>query len=331
MTRTDTGRALRPTFAVVAENTVEWLDRAFSVALSVRRLGGPHARAPVVVHVVDGVDRDSASRLLDLGALVRPVERVDPEYPYANKLRMFEHGPEPGTDVLVGLDCDTVVVGDVSPFLSADAVGAKPADCDFLTEGEWRRVFSRFEIPPPPRNCRTTTLDQQTYPYFNSGVLVVPASLTERLATRWWELILGLGPLRGLGHALGTYTDQVALACALTSAAIPVRHLPVSMNFPAHLNVHRAHLSSALPPRIIHYHASTDARGFLLPTKYPQVNRLIKRFNLERADQLAISWTGLPRRRPATAILQELRSRSSYYSGAGRTLRTGAVRLLRRS
>jgi hypothetical protein len=302
--------------------------------LSIRRFGGPHALAPVVVHIVGGADRAGAARLEGLEARVRAVREVDPQYPYANKLRMFESGPEEGTDVLVGLDCDTVLLGDVSPFLSLDAVAAKPADCDFLTEDEWQRVFRELAIPAPPRDCRTTTLDQWTYPYFNSGVVVVPRSMCTELAVQWLKFVRALAPLRSMGPtegALGIYTDQVALACALTSAGIPVRRLPASMNFPAHLNVHPAHLSSALPPNIVHYHARVDARGFLLRTKYPQANWLIERFNQERARALGVPYAGLPRRGLATALMQELRSRSGYYSGPVRTLRSWGARLVGRS
>src|SRR5207244_311537 len=161
-----------------------------------------------------GVDGASRLRLEELGARVRPVDPVDRQYPYANKLRMFEAGPEKGTDVLVGLDCDTVVLGDVSSFLTSNAIGAKPADGDFLGECEWRRVFRELGIKPPSRTCRTTTLNQLTYPYFNSGVLVVPGSMCTELAVRWRDLIRTLAPAHDLGPrpaARDLYTDQVAL------------------------------------------------------------------------------------------------------------------------
>ena len=318
---------------MVSENTPPWLDRAFGLLLSIRRFGGTHAHAPVVIHVVGGADRASRLRLEELGARVRPVERVDPRYPYANKLRMFEAGPDEGTDVLVGLDCDTVVLGDVSPFLTPSAVGAKPVDGDFLGEREWRRIFREVGIRPPARTCRTTTLNQLTYPYFNSGVLVVPRSSCPALAVAWGDLIRSLAPAHDLGPrpaARDLYTDQVALALALISTSLPVRPLPVAMNFPAHLSVHPAHLATALPPRILHYHSRVDPEGFLLATKYREANQLIERFNRERADALGVSYGALRGRGAAAAVMQELRSRPSYYWPPVRTLRTGLASLVRR-
>ncbi len=43
-------------------------------------------------------------------------------------------------DVLVALDCDTVVVGDPAPHIPGSAIGAKPVDHDPLSQGDWRRL-----------------------------------------------------------------------------------------------------------------------------------------------------------------------------------------------
>jgi hypothetical protein len=297
--------------------------------LSIRRLGGSLADAPIVVYFLDDADNRSVSNLQRLGATVRIVARVDPDYPYANKLRIFEAGPEAGTDVLVSLDCDTVVVGDFADLLPADAVGAKPADRVFLRDEDWRCIYGELGIALPARDCFTTSLNQQTYPYFNSGVVTVPSELCRPLHELWAEYTSALAGVRQRHpemRRLGLYAEQVSLACALQAGEMPVRRLPTSMNFPAHLSVHRDHLASGLPPKIVHHHGRTDAHGFLLATQYEEANDPIDRFNLERSEATGIPYSGL--RRPALAerIKERLRMTSWYHSPAVMTARAAVAR-----
>jgi hypothetical protein len=98
------------------------------------------------------------------------------------------------------------------------------------------------------------------------------------------------------------------------------------MNFPAHLSVHRDHLASGLPPKIVHHHGRTDAHGFLLATQYEEANDLIDRFNLERSEATGVPYSGL--RRPALGerIKQRLRMTSWYHSPAVMTARAAVAR-----
>jgi hypothetical protein len=306
-----------PTFACVSESAPEWFERTFSLVLSIRRLSGSLAGAPVVVYFLDDPNARFASSLEGLGATVRVVARVDPDYPYANKLRIFEAGAEPGTDLLVALDCDTVVVGDFAALLPTKAVGVKPADRDFLRDEDWQCIFRELGIQVPARDCFTTSLNQRTYPYFNSGVVTVPSAMCRRLYDLWAEYTDAVASVRRRHpeiRRLRLYAEQVSLACALQAGELPVRRLPTSMNFPAHLDVHRDHLPSGLPPKIVHHHGRTDGHGFLLATRYEGANDLIDRFNEERSEAIGIPYPGL--RRPALGdrIKQTLRMTSWYHS-----------------
>jgi hypothetical protein len=322
---------LHPTFACVAERGDRWFARVRNLVLSIRRLGGRAAGAPIVAHFVEGVDDTHRRALEDLGADVEVVARVDPEYPYANKLRMFQTGPRPGTDCLVALDCDVAVVDDVTPFLSAESICVKPADCDFLTEAQWQAVFTDLGVAEPPRATVTTTFHQVTYPYFNSGVVIVPATLGSSLADRWLDCIHRLGLLRARRPDIGPlalYTDQVALACALAAGPDPVRLLPVGMNFPTHVRVHPAYVAEAFPVRVIHYHDNVDARGFLVPTTYRQANAAVDRFNRERSAALGVAYQGLGRASATEHFKVRLRSRPWYYGRLGRRARVVGRRLV---
>src|SRR5688500_13752400 len=105
-------------FSCVSENGEPWFHKVYNLVLSLRLFGGSLAEARVVVNFVGDVDADYADRLNALGADVRIVERFDPRSPYLNKLRMLELAAEYEFDVLVALDCDVLIAGDLQPVLS---------------------------------------------------------------------------------------------------------------------------------------------------------------------------------------------------------------------
>jgi hypothetical protein len=306
-------------FSCVAENRDEWYDRTINVALSIRRFAGRLSKAPVVVNFVEGVKPKYAQRLAELDVETRVVERVDPTYPYANKLRMLELHRELDFDVLVALDCDTVVVGDPTPHVivaGIGAIGAKPADCDFLGEPQWRRFFGALDLPVPERRFWTTTFGQRTYPYFNSGVLVLPSENCGALYDLWLGYIYRLQDVFDQHADIAAYrqyTDQLALTASLVEGRFPLRALPVTMNFPTHLNVHPQHRGESGPPRIIHYHNRVDGDGFLRPTRYDDVNQAIDRFNRERSEFRARPYDGLGRFGTVARMTQSLRSRQWFH------------------
>src|SRR5205085_1902570 len=108
---------MRPVFACVAENRREHMIRVANLLLSIRSFGGMTRNADVIVNVVDGVSDEFAGVVHDLAGTVRVVPRVQVGPPPANKLRMFDNiDASRREDVLVALDCDTVVMGDLSPL-----------------------------------------------------------------------------------------------------------------------------------------------------------------------------------------------------------------------
>jgi hypothetical protein len=303
-------------FACVAENQQTWFQKVQNLALSLRHLGGSLAGSPMVANFVGGVDESYRRALEELNVEVSVVQPFHPTNPYANKLRMLELGDGRRVDTLVALDCDTVVVDDIVPFLQDGAVAAKPADVDFLSQDQWRRIFSAFSLREPERAYTTTTFGQLTYPYFNSGVLLVPRVLCEPLLAQWGRFIFELEAVYRTHPDIAArrkYNDQIALTCALGASALPVRSLPLAMNFPTHLNIHRSLLTQRSRIRVVHYHGDIDQRGFLRASKYREVNRYLDRFNRRRAETLNLAYGHLPSRDIAARIRHELASRRWYH------------------
>jgi hypothetical protein len=327
---TDNPRAV---FACVAENRPPWFSRVQNLVLSIREFGGGHATDPIVVNMVEDAEDRFAQWLERAGATVRVVDPVHPVYRYTNKLRMLEMTADLDYDVLVGLDCDVVVLGDVGDFLSTTAIGAKPADRDMLTGREWRLVFEAAKVPVPARSIVTTSFGQRTYSYVNSGVLLVPRDLCAPLRALWSRFELRLRDVydRDAGLSLRRkYHDQLALACALEAGGMPLRSLPVSMNLPTHVAVHPAFLHQLEDVRVVHYHTGMDRLGFVAASRYPVVNRRLDRFNRRRSDVLGIPYGGLPRPSPGERLRRGLAGRPWYHAPSTERVKAGLRGALRR-
>jgi hypothetical protein len=306
----------------VAENRAEWHTLGYNLALSCITTPSTY---PVrfVANFVDGVDPAAGRRIEDLGGEVRVVARVDRRNPYLNKLRMLDLAGTEDFDVLAALDCDTIVLRDLSPHVSLESVGAKPADVDRLTPEQWRGLYAALGLAPPSATYVATN-GATIGPYFNSGVLFIPRRYCGPLMDAWTDMndrILGVyrdqpGTVPPRWHF---HLDQYSLACALVAAAIPVRALPSELNYPAHLPVHPA-ARSGIEPVIAHYHKNITPNGFLIRSRNGELNADLHAFNVRRSAALGIPYRRLP------DLPLKARAQRTLYRGR-QTLRGAAARV----
>jgi hypothetical protein len=284
-------RAARLCVACAATDAPESVERAFWLAFSIRQFGQAMATCPVVAWVAAGSNPSGTSDLEALGVTVREVES------HAQKLRMLENlGPE--CDVLLVLDCDLLVMGDVRPLVSTQALGAM-VDWDAgLTDEQWRSIQVGLGL-----HFEKTALDplrgRPAWPYFHIGVLTVPRALARQLLVAWNDALGALHSLFEEDPALAAVkndAEQIALALAVRAASIPVVPLPPSLNcdtggFPDGL---AAPLEA---PFVLRYGNNVDSRGLLRRSGNRVVDREIHRFNLARAAEERLGYTR-PSRRP---------------------------------
>lgn len=291
---------LRVLLSCVSENRPGWYDKVYNLVLSVRSFGGSLADERVVVNFVDGADPEVARSLEGLGAEVRVVERFDARTPYANKLRMLELAKEREFDVLVALDCDTIVVGDLGDQVPPDRIAAKPADVDRFTDAEWHRLFRGTGVPIPEKTVVASVTGEPMYPYFNSGVVFVPRDRCLDLLRGWSHFASRLLDLFErepdiIPRRWQFLAEQCSLAFALIDGGFPVQPLPLTLNFPTHVRVHGSLLDGLGEPRIIQYHRGIDRDGFLLKDRGDLLDPYLDRFNRERAAALGLDYRGLGR------------------------------------
>lgn len=272
--------------ACVAENDPLWAKRVETLVISLRAFGGHWRAADVRVHVVDRLEPAVWRRVERLDVTCRRVRRFAAPYPHANKLRMLEQfAADPG-GVLLALDCDVAVVGDLGPP-HAEAIAGKAADRSPISPANWRKLLARFELPCPEVDLEmSSTGDRVPVPYLNSGVLVVPGAMAGVLADAWARFIgrvWAASAEQALLRRVAFFTDQLALCLALVATGLPVAPLDLGWNFPTHRPVHPRALELAGPIRILHYHDRVSAEGELLEPAATEVAPLVTRLNAELA------------------------------------------------
>lgn len=245
--------------------------------------GGELARARRIACAVGPPDPFVVEVLADLDVEVREVAPFDERCPHANKVAMLDLAGD--GDFVLALDTDVAVAGDPSAWLSPGSVVAKPVDMDPIGLDGWPALFAArgLDVPRGRHLCDFTALE--TIPYFNSGVVGVPAAWCEQLGAAWREEVTWLlDSWDELPPSFGQhrfFTDQFALALALARLELPVRALPVECNFPTHHPLHRSLGPDARRPALLHHHHLLRDDGELLPCTHPGANDAIERVNVE--------------------------------------------------
>lgn len=304
-----TGRLL---LSCVAEDRPRFHQRVETLVGSARTLGGSLAGGPIVVNMVESVDRAFARRMQALDAEVRVVPRVTDGGAGANKLRMLELDEREDFDVLLAVDCDIAVAEDPSSLVSEDAISVVPADTDPLTDGQWRTIFDSLALRPLERSVSTDTTGELMYPYFNSGVIGVPRGLCAGLLIAWMKALKTLDRLWQrqpdlVSPAERFFTDQLALTAALASG-LPWTVASRELNFGTHIDLSGPAVH-ALRPSLLHYHREVDRDGFLFRPRCSAAAAAADRVNRTRAQGLGVPYSGLRTRSRSSRVRLALERR----------------------
>ena len=221
---------------------------------------------------------------------IRVNEDLDNRYPFANAINILEEGIKEDVDVIVMLDTDIVISRDFSEFLSKEKILAKPEDRDPFTLDAWEQLFDYFKLPFPQERFKTSCTAQETIPYFNGGVKIIPKIYAVELLDNWKYFIKKLLteqknlPENFIDSEKDPYgnirfTGQIAFSLALIKSKFPYEALPLSMNYPYSGTVHHTEHPEKLDPFVIHHHHCIAEDGKLLGTPYSNINKRIDEIN----------------------------------------------------
>ena len=221
---------------------------------------------------------------------IRINEGFDNKYPFANAINILEEGIKEDVDVIVMLDTDIVISHDFTESLSKQKILAKPEDSDPFTLDDWQQLFDYFQLPFPQKHFQTSCTGQETIPYFNGGVVIIPKIHAVEFLDAWKYFIKKiLTEQKNLPKNFTTsekdpygnirFTGQIAFSLALVKTKLPYEALPLSMNYPYSGTVHPSQHPEKLEPFIIHHHHCIDEDGKLMDTPYQNINHQIDEIN----------------------------------------------------
>jgi len=300
------------TVATTVDDRPPYTDEVVLLFASLERFGGATRRARRRAYCIGDAPERLERQLADLGVEVRVREPVRERLRFANKLRMFDPRENEDTALLVALDTDVVIAGDLSEYLDTTLVQARQVDTDRLTFALWERFFARFGMTLPHVRLPTNVSRGWTHAYFNTGVVLVPGWLLADVHARWLHFVNGIidrrDELADVVERVGgdvpdyaeaatdaelrplMFADQWAFALALADLRAPYAPLPLAMNFPIASGDAGGYLRERFDPHsvrplVLHHHHRVD--DGLPPTGYREADRVVARVNAALRHELA--------------------------------------------
>jgi len=226
------------------------------------------------------------------------IDPIDIRLSYGNKIRIIDEGIKEDVDVIVMLDTDIVVARDFSKFLDTQKILIKPEDRDPFSFADWKQLFNLFELEIPQERFTTSCTGQETIPYFNGGVIIIPKIHASELFKQWKYFLKQLLdrknelPIKFSAnpheHNQPRFFDQIAFSLAIIKSQLPYDILPLSMNYPYSGTVHSTENPESLDPFILHHHHCILETGDLMHCPYENINAKIDKINEFLADNREI-------------------------------------------
>jgi tetratricopeptide (TPR) repeat protein len=271
------GCAVKENNAEYANIETEYLFRTLD------KFGGELTNAKKIACFTIRPDSLIENFLTSFGIEIRINNKLDERQSFANKINILEEGIKEDVDFIVMLDTDVVIARDFSEFLANQKIMIKPEDSDPFTLDEWETLFDYFKINFPNERYFTSCSNQETIPYFNGGVIVIPKVFAKEFLDQWKYFLKKLLdekmnlPIKFITNS--RFFDQIAFSLALMNSKFPYTDLPLSMNYPFSGYVNEKENPEALDPYIIHHHHCILETGDLMHCPYKNINLKIDKIN----------------------------------------------------
>ena len=278
------GCSVKPKNADFANIETEYLFK------TLLEFGGKIGNAKKIACFTEEPDSSIKEILENLQVQIRIVEPVDNRQSFGNKIRILDEGIKDDVDIIVMLDTDIVIAGDFSQFLGTQKIMIKQEDSDPFTLSDWKQMFDFFKLPLPQERFQTSCSGQETIPYFNGGVMIIPKLHASELLEQWKYFLKQLLDKQNTlpknfsenphDNKQPRFFDQIAFSLAIIKSKLPYETLPLSMNYPYSGTVHHSEHPETLDPFIIHHHHCILENGELMLSPYKLINNKINTINL---------------------------------------------------
>jgi hypothetical protein len=170
-------------FVAVAEVNVAFINMLKLLLFSFRKNAGVYKDAPftVVVNATQLPEVERRSLQENFHVSIRPMPRLGNNGTFVNKFNAFYAVDEDSYDIMVFLDCDTVIVGSLAGIaegLTVDKAGFKALPSGAIGISRYRRLIEHYATLPREEIeiHRNDAVFPTRYPLFNDGVLAMTKS-----------------------------------------------------------------------------------------------------------------------------------------------------------
>ena len=268
---------------------------------TLNRFGGEASKAKKWACFLEEPTKIMKEVLQELGVIIKIVKPFDKRDPYSNKIRLVEESIKEDIDYLMVLDNDILIAEDFSSFIEGDSIKAKPANYDVVGFENWKVLFDYFNLKFPTNRVKTIRTQQETIPYFGSGVMIIPKKHIKILFETWSDFIHTLSDYREKGKFpktlpnFQTWNEQVSFALTLAKTNLNCSSLPLKMNYTT-AETSPEENPTELQPLLIHHHHHIYDNGDIMPSPYDNINKIIDNLNkfLKKERRLEVTTSNVP-------------------------------------
>lgn len=176
----------------------------------------------------------------------------------SNKIFALKALNTEGTVIFLDSDILALQNFDSSIFETFTSIGIKPVNR--IQNIQWEKLYSYFHLETPKSTVTTCIDKKNTYPYFNSGVIIIPQNLYHPIINAWEKIYLEISQKQLLekNYFEVFFRDQVAFALAIQQQNIEYELLDEKYNFP----IRGKKLPAKNLPYFIHYHRSVSIASY---------------------------------------------------------------------
>jgi hypothetical protein len=131
-------------FTCITEPTKKFLDQSARLLMSLRWFGGSVGNARFVLGTTGPIPQEALKLFRRYGAEIVTIQRYAANHGPSNKIALLQSPALAGHDVVVLIDCDTIIVQDPTPWLEVAGIAAKIADFPTVSDAELACVFQHF-------------------------------------------------------------------------------------------------------------------------------------------------------------------------------------------
>ncbi len=199
---------------------------------------------------------------------------------YCNKIAQYDALLDTDADFIILCDTDLAFLDDLRSLFDPDAVRAKPVDLPNPPLAVLEQIRAAMGIATEPRivptDCKPSAYTYATN--CNGGLYIIPRAHLASIAAHILPETQAIADHIDLLGQWAIHLDQVGFAMTMLRLGLDVREIPGAYNFPMHLPS-TSWPAVTEPPKVLHYHWLTDARGLVKTVGDPMVDHAVQEVN----------------------------------------------------